>query len=169
MQPQPIIYTTRYTSPCGVLILGALGNQICLCDWLREKRGELVTNRLKRLLRAEMVEGSAPILDEAVRQLDEFFAQKRKSFDLPLLFVGTDLQKAVWHELQKIPFGQTISYAEMARRIGNPKAVRAVANANGANAMAVIVPCHRVVGSDGSLTGFAGGITAKRFLLDLER
>ena len=89
-------------------------------------------------------------------------------FDVPLLFVGTDFQKTVWNELLNIPFGTTVSYGEMARRIGMPKAVRAVANANGANAMSIFVPCHRVIGSNRSLTGYGGGLEAKRKMLELE-
>ena len=104
----------------------------------------------------------------AVRQLDEYFAGRRRAFDLPLLLAGTDFQVKVWNELLNIPFGETISYGDLAQRIGMPKAVRAVANANGANPLSVFVPCHRVVGSDRSLTGYGGGIEAKRRLLELE-
>ena len=88
---------------------------------------------------------------------------------MPLLFAGTDFQQAVWRQLLEIPYGQTISYGEMARRLGIPKAVRAVANANGANAICLFAPCHRVIGSNGSLTGFGGGLDAKKFLLKLEQ
>jgi len=87
---------------------------------------------------------------------------------VPLLFVGTDFQKTVWNELLKIPFGKTISYGEMAKHIGRPQAVRAVANANGANSISIFAPCHRVIGSDHSLTGYGGGLSAKKFLLELE-
>ena len=108
------------------------------------------------------------IIEKAIKQLDEFFAGKRQEFDIPLLFVGTDFQKKVWSELLKIPFGETISYGKIATRIGMPKAVRAVANANGANAISIFAPCHRVIGSDHSLTGYGGGLDAKRELLELE-
>ena len=124
--------------------------------------------RLKRILRAEFEEGTPEVIEQAVLQLDEFFAGKRREFDVPLLFVGTDFQKTVWNELLKIPFGKTISYGEMAQRIGLPKAVRAVANANGANSMSIFAPCHRVIGSDRSLTGYGGGLAAKQMLLELE-
>ena len=120
------------------------------------------------MLNAEFEEGTSEVIDKAIKQLDEFFAGQRKIFDIPLLFVGTDFQKTVWNELQKIPFGKTVSYGEMARRIGMPKAVRAVANANGANSMSIFAPCHRVIGSDHSLTGYGGGLDAKRTLLKLE-
>ena len=123
---------------------------------------------LKRILRAEFEEGTSEVIEQALLQLDEFFAGKRREFDVPLLFVGTDFQKTVWNELLKIPFGKTISYGEMAQRIGLPKAVRAVANANGANSMSIFAPCHRVIGSDRSLTGYGGGLAAKQMLLELE-
>ena len=120
------------------------------------------------MLCAEFEVGTSEVIEKAAKQLDEFFAGKRKEFDLPLLFVGTDFQKAVWNELLKIPFGKTVSYGEMALRIGMPKAVRAVANANGANSISIFAPCHRVIGSDRSLTGYGGGLSAKKFLLELE-
>lgn len=121
------------------------------------------------MLNAKLEEGTSAVTEKAKKQLDEFFAGNRTKFDLPLLLVGTDFQKAVWRELLNIPFGQTRSYGEMAQRIGMPKAVRAVANANGANSISIIVPCHRVIGSDHSLTGYAGGLEAKKTLLELER
>ena len=168
MQTKNIILTKRYESPCGVLLLGSFGNKLCLCDWQVEKHSDRVNRRLESILHAEFKEGTSEVIEQAERQLDEFFAGGRKAFTVPLLFVGTDFQKTVWNELLKIPFGQTISYGEMAQRIGMSKAVRAVANANGANAMSIFVPCHRVVGSDHSLTGYGGGLNAKRRLLALE-
>ncbi len=111
---------------------------------------------------------SSPALKRAAAQLCEYFARRRTSFDIPLLTVGTPFQKRVWEALLEIPYGETRSYRQIARRIGNENGVRAVAQAIGANAVAIIIPCHRVIGSDGSLTGFSGGLTAKRTLLDLE-
>lgn len=105
------------------------------------------------------------ILDRAEQQLGEYFAHERSDFDLPLDARGTDFQQAVWRELQRIPYGQTRSYQQIAERIGRPRSVRAVGAANGANPISVIVPCHRVIGADGSLTGFGGGLTLKRRLL----
>ena len=124
--------------------------------------------KLAKVAKAEFAEGSSPVIDMAVKQLDEFFAGKRRSFDVPLMFAGTDFQKKVWSELLRIPYGQTVSYGELARRIGMPAAVRAVANANGANSISVFASCHRVIGSDHSLTGYGGGLEAKRMLLKLE-
>ena len=163
-----IIKTRRYESPCGMLLLGSFDGRLCLCDWQVERHRDHVGRRLKRVLRAEFEEGTSEVIEETVRQLDEYFAGKRREFDVPLLFVGTDFQKKVWNELLNIPYGQTVSYGEMARRIGMPKSVRAVANANGANAISILAPCHRVIGSDGSLTGYGGGLAAKKTLLELE-
>lgn len=168
MQAKNIIKIKRYESPCGTLMLGSFGDRLCLCDWQVEKHREHVDRRLKRILCAGFEEGTSEVIERAGQQLDEFFAGKRREFDVPLLFVGTEFQKTVWNELLNIPFGATISYGEMARRIGMPKAVRAVANANGANAMSIFAPCHRVIGSDHSLTGYGGGLAAKRLLLELE-
>lgn len=168
MKEKNIIKTKRYESPCGTLLLGSFDDKLCLCDWQVEKHRDHVDRRLKRILNAEFEEGTSEVIEKAVKQLDEFFAGQRKEFDVPLLFTGTDFQKTVWNELLEIPFGMTITYGEMARRIGMPKAVRAVANANGANSMSIFAPCHRVIGSDHSLTGYGGGLAAKQFLLELE-
>lgn len=168
MRTTNIIYTRRYESPCGTLVLGSLGDSLCLCDWVVERHHERVANRLRRTLHAELKDGTSGVTEKAARQLDEYFAGQRRNFNVPLLFVGTDFQKTVWHYLLSIPYGHTISYGEMARRIGMPKAVRAVANANGANAISIFAPCHRVIGSDNTLTGYGGGLDAKRWLLRLE-
>ena len=165
---QNIIITKRYKSPGGTLMLGSFGEKLCLCDWQVEKHRDHVDQRLKRILQAEFQEGTSSVIEQAEKQLDEFFARKRKEFDVPLLFVGTEFQKRVWNELLKIPYGTVISYGELAQQIGQSKAVRAVANANGANAMSIFAPCHRVIGSDHSLTGYGGGLAAKRMLLELE-
>lgn len=109
-----------------------------------------------------------PVLVEAERQLSEYFAGKRDQFTLPLDFHGTDFQKQVWHALTTIPFGETRSYAQIAVQVGSPQAVRAVGAANGRNPISIVAPCHRVIGANGKLTGFAGGLEAKAFLLRLE-
>ena len=120
------------------------------------------------LPRRDWREGDHPLLARAQAQLDEYFTGSRKRFDLPLAPQGTPFQRQVWFALATIPYGQTRSYAEQARAIGRPTATRAVAAANGQNKVSSIVPCHRVIGSDGSLTGFGGGLPVKRFLLELE-
>ena len=108
------------------------------------------------------------LFDHVMRQLREYFAGDRKTFSLSLMPEGTDFQRAVWTELQNIPYGVTISYKDLARRIGKPRAVRAVGAANGANPIPIIIPCHRVIGNDGNLTGFGGGLPLKKRLLELE-
>lgn len=110
-----------------------------------------------------------PLLQQAVRELGEYFAGERTSFDVPVGPLGTPFQQAVWAELQRIPYGETATYGELARRMGAPGAVRAVGSANGRNPVAVLVPCHRVIGSDGNLRGYAGGVERKRALLAIER
>lgn len=114
------------------------------------------------------VQASNPILDECVKQLGEYFENKRTEFDLRLNPEGSDFQKSVWKELQSIPFGKTISYMDMAKRLGDPKVIRAAGTANGRNPIAIIIPCHRVIGTDGSLTGYAGGLRRKQWLLEHE-
>lgn len=164
------IITGRYESPCGTLMLGSFADRLCLCDWqMGHEHNNRVNGRLRRMLGAEFEAGGSPVIDEAKIQLDEYFAGARREFDVPLLFAGTDFQRRVWAALLTIPYGQTVSYGEMARRIGMPTAVRAVANANGANAISIFAPCHRVIGSDRKLTGYAGGLAAKTFLLQMER
>lgn len=163
-----VIKVRRYDSTCGVLILGSCGGRLCMCDWLESRRGDAVRRRLERFLDAEFESGESAVTDVAAVQLDEYFAGRRKNFDVPLLLVGSEFQRAVWNELQKIPFGQTVSYGELAGKIGRASAVRAAAGAVGANALSVFVPCHRVIGGDRSLTGYAGGLDTKRRLLALE-
>lgn len=168
MRQRNIIITKSYESPCGTLLLGSLEGELCLCDWQEGKHHNKVLRRLQRALQAEYENGTSVIIGKTTRELDEFFTGKRQTFDIPLLFTGTGFQKEVWNELLKIDFGQSISYAELTRRLGRPESIRAVANAIGANAISILVPCHRVIGSDHSLTGYAGGLSAKRLLLELE-
>ena len=113
--------------------------------------------------------GTSPLLEEAARQLQEYFAGCRREFSLPLAPRGTEFQRQVWHALEGIPYGETRTYGEIARAIGKPKACRAVGMANHRNPLSILVPCHRVVGADGSLTGYGGGLEAKQFLLELEK
>lgn len=157
-----------YQSPCGELILGSFEDRLCLCDWVNEKRRSMIDKRIQKSLEAGYEAGSSEVIAKAVVRLDEYFARKRKTFDIPLLLVGTEFQKSVWQELQNIPYGKTLSYGELSQRLGEPKAVRAVAAANGANPISIFVPCHRVIGRDHKLTGYAGGLAAKKELLELE-
>lgn len=118
--------------------------------------------------RIEKVSSDNPIVADAFNQLREYFDRKRNSFDLQLEIIGTDFQKKVWNELLKIPYGETISYNQLAIKLGDKKSIRAAASANGANPLPIVIPCHRVIGSDGSLVGYGGGLDVKKKLLELE-
>jgi methylated-DNA-[protein]-cysteine S-methyltransferase len=157
-----------FESPYGELLLGSHCGKLCLCDWRYRKRRSAIDNRLQAGLGAEYRERDDNLLAAARGQLGEYFEHRRRKFDIPLLLVGTPFQQKVWRRLLDIPFGETSSYLELARALGNRDAVRAVASANGANAISIIVPCHRVIGSNGRLTGYAGGLEAKAGLLGLE-
>lgn len=148
-------------SPVGELTLVASGRGLAAVLWENDD-----PRRVRLEPRAQT--GDHPVLDEAGRQLGEYFAGQRRAFDLPLDFMGTDFQKRVWAALLTIPFGETRSYADIAGQIGKPLACRAVGAANGRNPISIIAPCHRVVGANGALTGFAGGLKAKQYLLVLE-
>ncbi len=163
-----MVYLQYFHTPYGELVLGESGGELCLCDWKYRKMREQIDSRIQTGLQAEFKLEETDLLDEAKSQLNEYFAKERITFDLPLLFVGSDFQKSVWEKLLTIPYGKTTSYLELSRTLGDEKAIRAVATANGANAISIIVPCHRVIGSDGSLTGYAGGLNAKQKLLQLE-
>lgn len=158
-----------HSTPCGELILGTCEDRLCLCDWRYRAKRRAIDARLRKALRAEFAESDNPLLDETQHQLRDYFSSSRKQFDIPLLPVGTDFQKRVWAQLLKIPYGTTLSYLDLAAQLGHNKAVRAVANANGANALSILVPCHRIIGSNGELVGYAGGLRAKEHLLNLEQ
>lgn len=152
----------------GELILGSFEWQICLCDWRYRKDRAMVDDRIRKFLQAEFSEEEDQVISLAKTQLGDYFGGRRKAFDLPLLMVGTDFQKRVWNELLKIPCGKMLTYAQLSGRMKNPLGIRAIAAANGANALAIIVPCHRIIGSDGKLVGYSGGIRVKKKLLRLE-
>jgi methylated-DNA-[protein]-cysteine S-methyltransferase len=158
----------HFKSPVGELILGVFDHQLCLADWRYRYARAAVDKRLQQHLSATFVEGEHPVLDLAQQQLVEYFDGQRSHFDLPLLLAGSEFQQQVWRTLQTIPYGTTATYLNLADRLGNRAAIRAVAAANGANAISIIVPCHRIIGSDGDLVGYAGGLQAKEHLLRLE-
>jgi methylated-DNA-[protein]-cysteine S-methyltransferase len=130
---------------------------------------EAVDDRLKKGLNAGFVEQDDEILEKTRNQLDEYLDGNRKEFDIPLLMVGTDFQKSVWNALLQVPYGATSSYLQIEKAVGNEKAVRAVGSANGANPISIIIPCHRIIGSDGQLVGYGGGLSVKERLLKLEQ
>ncbi len=158
-----------FKTPYGELMIGDFQDKLCLCDWRYRKMRSKIDQRITAFLKSKYIEKNTPLIEDVKTQLREYFQRKRTSFDIPLLFAGSDFQIKVWQTLQQIPYGKTISYLELSKKSGNEKASRAVAAANGANAISIIVPCHRVVGSKGELTGYAGGLSAKKRLLLLEK
>ena len=157
-----------YNSPCGELILASVGDELCLCDWNEKPCAERNKLRLARYMNADFKIETSSVLELARQQLDEYFLGIRRSFEIPLHPVGTDFQRKVWNALLDIPYGETRSYKEIAISMGTPNSTRAVAGAIGSNGISILIPCHRVIGSNHSLTGFAGGLATKRFLLELE-
>ena len=149
-------------SPVGELTLVAEARGLAAILWENDRPGRV-------RLGALAADAAHTVLVETERQLREYFGGRRRAFDVPLFFSGSAFQQRVWRALLTIPFGETRSYGEIAHQIGNPAASRAVGAANGRNPISIIAPCHRVVGSDGKLTGFAGGLDAKKYLLELER
>ncbi len=153
------VYYTTYESPVGPLLLVGGSSALRCVSFEKSKRSTPPG--------ADWKPDKKPFA-EVIRQLQAYFRGELKEFDLPLAMEGTEFQLRVWNALRTIPYGETISYAQLAERVGNPKAVRAVGLANGSNPIPIIVPCHRVIGSDGSLTGFGGGLSTKKMLLELE-
>jgi len=157
-----------HKTPLGELILGEYDNSLCLCDWRFRKMRETIDRKTQTALKADYVEKKSSIIEETKRQLNQYLNQDRSSFDIPLLIIGTKFQKKVWNALLKIPYGKTMTYSALSKQLGDIKAIRAVATANGANAISIIIPCHRIIGSDGSMVGYAGGSDVKKRLLQLE-
>jgi AraC family transcriptional regulator of adaptative response/methylated-DNA-[protein]-cysteine methyltransferase len=164
-----IISVTRILTPLGPMLAGATEKGICLLEFVDRRMLETQIKRLKKYLNAEFVPGTNKYFDVLANQLREYFDKKRNRFDVPLQLPGTEFQVKVWKELMKIPFGSTLSYKEQAIALNNPQAVRAVAKANGDNRIAIIIPCHRVIGNDGKLVGYGGGVWRKQYLLNLEK
>ncbi|MES2589614.1 MAG: methylated-DNA--[protein]-cysteine S-methyltransferase [Bacteroidota bacterium] len=162
------ISISYFKTPFGELILGSFKEELVLCDWRYRKMRDAVDSRIKKALNLDFKEEESEVISDTKKQLNEYFSAERKEFDIPVLLLGTDFQKQVWEELVKIPYGKTNSYLELSRKLNNEKAIRAVATANGANAHSIIVPCHRIIGSSGELVGYAGGLAAKKSLLELE-
>jgi len=159
----------RHKTEIGELVLGSFGGKLCLLGFGDREMRRAVDGRIKKGLDAEFVEQDDEILEKTRKQVDEYLNGNRKEFDMPLLMVGTDFQRRVWKALMKVPYGVTATYGQIAEDIGSPKAVRAVGNANSANPISIIVPCHRIIGSDGELVGYGGGLSVKKRLLKLEQ
>ncbi len=153
----------------GELTLGCFEGRLCFLGFGNQDVTQIVAHRMARLLGADVTEQDDALLNETKRQIDEYLAGNRRVFDIPLLMVGTDFQRSVWNAVRQVPYGATMSYLQIARAIGKDKAVRAVGNACRANPIGIVVPCHRIIGSDGSLVGYYGGLSCKQRLLNLER
>lgn len=163
-----MIITSYIETPVGRLIVGVYDGKLCLLDYEYRRMMPAIKKRLLTNLGAEFEEGEHSLFAQVRLQLGEYFNGQLNEFDLPLLFTGTDFQKRVWQALTEIPLGNTRTYMQQTKLLGDEKAIRAVARANGENCLAIIIPCHRVVGADGSLTGYAGGLEAKKWLLEHE-
>jgi methylated-DNA-[protein]-cysteine S-methyltransferase len=148
------IFRAYYRSPIGILKISGTSNGVSAVSFVD---------------RAVLSSDTSPELRDCVTQLDEYFSGKRTEFSVKLDVQGTGFQTSVWHELQRIPFGRTVSYLDIARRVGAAVSARDVGSANGQNPIGIIIPCHRVIGKDGNLTGYRGGLWRKRWLLNLER
>ncbi|MDR1221845.1 MAG: methylated-DNA--[protein]-cysteine S-methyltransferase [Tannerella sp.] len=163
-----VICVTRVETELGTMIAGATGKGICLFEFADYKMLEMQLKQLIVLLKAPLVERESVHFDTLREQVERYFKGELREFSVPLDLAGTDFQVQAWLGLLNIPYGATISYAKQAEALGKPSAVRAVANANGKNRISIILPCHRVIGTNGTLTGYGGGIWRKKKLLELE-
>lgn len=170
MVKAPCIFVEEMESPIGILTVACLRDGLCHIEFgtLDETRIALQAWAKKHMLHNELIE-NPEFTGEAVKQLREYFDGKRKTFDLPINLKGTPFQVKVWKSLQDVPYGETKTYKEIAQMIGNPKAVRAVGSANNKNPVPIVIPCHRVIGSSGSLVGYGGGLDKKEILLSHEK
>jgi len=164
-----MIKTTIIESPLGEMIAGATDEGICLLEFKDRKKLPTEFKDLTRLLNSTVEEGDNKHLKMLKKQLIEYFEGKRKEFSIPLITPGSIFQQAVWKELQNIEYGSTRSYMDQSLALNQPEAIRAVANANGMNRIAIVIPCHRVIGANGRLTGYGGGLRRKKWLLDHEK
>lgn len=165
---EAIVYTTRILTPIGPMLAGGTQEGICLLEFVDRRMLETQIKRVSHRLQAKLLPGENQYFQLLKQQLDEYFASKRRQFDIPLVLAGTPFQQKVWTLLQTIPFGETRSYKQQAEALGDPAAIRAVARANGDNRISILIPCHRVIGSNGELVGYGGGLWRKQYLLKLE-
>lgn len=157
-----------FKSPYGDLTIASYGDKLCICDWKYRRMRMSINERVRKYYNSEFVEESSIVIEKTIELLNRYFSGEDVEWDIPIELIGTDFQKSVWTQLLKIPYGKTTTYKKLSENMKNEKAIRAVATANGANTHAIIVPCHRVIGSNGDLVGYAGGLRVKKKLLDLE-
>lgn len=164
-----VLNIVRFTTPIGPMFACASTKGICLLEFTDRRMLETEFKDLRKRLNAVILPGENPLLDQVQKEIAEYFSGERKEFKVALHTPGTEFRQSVWKILKDIPYGETRSYKEQAIALGNPKAVRAVASANGHNRISIIIPCHRVIGVDGKLVGYGGGLYRKKWLLDLEQ
>lgn len=167
--PDKTLKSSWLDSPLGPMLAVADDDKLYLLEFVDRRGLEREIERLRARLKAAIIPGTSPVFDQIKAELDAYFKGQLDQFRTPLFLLGSDFQKRVWQALTEIPHGQTISYSELAEKIGKPTACRAVANANGANQLAIIIPCHRVINSNGELGGYGGGVAKKQWLLDHEK
>ena len=155
-------------TPIGTMVACATDKGICMLEFLDRKLLETELKDIAQREKTTVIQGESSYFSLLEQELSEYFAGKRQEFSIPLHPMGTDFQQRVWQVLRTIPYGQTWSYKQQATALGSPQSVRAVANANGMNRISILIPCHRVIGSNGTLTGYGGGLWRKKFLLELE-
>ncbi len=169
LDPDPLLMVDWLSTPLGEMIIASTRTHLHLLEFVDRKALKTELQKLSAQAKGSIGPGTPPPTAQIKKELEAYFAGRSATFTTPLAFTGTDFQQAVWRELMRIPPGETRSYAQLAQAIGRPTATRAVARANGANPLALVVPCHRVIGADGSLTGYGGGLWRKQKLLDIER
>ncbi len=163
-----VISTKTIETPLGDMIAGAVDDGICLLEFHDRRMLPVQLDRIKQLFKAEIVEGDHPLFSPLEKELNEYFHEGRKSFNVPIVYPGSPFQVKVWESLMKIPYGKVRSYQFQSELLGNPKAIRAMAKANGDNRLAILIPCHRIIGSNGEMVGYGGKIWRKKHLLELE-
>jgi AraC family transcriptional regulator of adaptative response/methylated-DNA-[protein]-cysteine methyltransferase len=164
-----IILLNRFTTPLGPMFVAGTDKGICLLEFTDRKMLETEFKDLQRLLKARIILGENTHIQQANKEMEEYFEGKRQTFDVALHTVGSDFQQTVWNMLKVIPYGTTVTYQQQSEKIQNQNAVRSLASTNGANRICIIIPCHRVIGKNGNLTGYSGGIERKRWLINHER
>jgi AraC family transcriptional regulator of adaptative response/methylated-DNA-[protein]-cysteine methyltransferase len=163
------IRMTTIETPIGPMVAAANDHGVCFLEFADRRGLEGTCNDMRKRFKVAVLPGENVVLKQLREELAKYFAGELRKFSVPVFVRGTPFQENVWRELQKISFGKTASYEEIATRVGNSRAVRAVARANGTNRICILIPCHRVIGKDGTLTGYGGGVWRKRLLLELEK
>jgi AraC family transcriptional regulator of adaptative response/methylated-DNA-[protein]-cysteine methyltransferase len=168
MSESIVVHVTELATPVGPMLAAANETHLLLFDFKHRRMLDTQLERVRRAMQCTFASGESPVFDHLRGELDEYFRGERAEFTVPLDVPGTPFQMRVWDTLRRIPSGTTTTYARLAESIGQPAAIRAVARANGDNRIAILIPCHRVIGSDGQLVGYGGGLSRKRQLLNLE-